>query len=210
MSNLQPVLIDGVWRQADVEGTFEPKNPATKEATGETYPVSSLQDVEEAIAAMANLDLNGHVEEAGGGEAVYDDGADAGGDNLALVNDGDGGEEDGDGAGDGNAVGDGDGNGEGDEDGDGDGDGGNDVNHALNAINDDGDAVAGADGGGDGGGGRTWERLKLRGQWSPPRGCSPCSSCCLPTPPPAPAAAARRAAADAYPHPRSRPAWRRP
>ena len=53
MSNLQPVLIDGVWRQADVEGTFEPKNPATKEATGEVYPVSSLQDVEEAIEAAA-------------------------------------------------------------------------------------------------------------------------------------------------------------
>ena len=30
MANAQPVLIAGTWRAADAEGTFEPKNPATK------------------------------------------------------------------------------------------------------------------------------------------------------------------------------------
>ena len=53
MSDVQPVLIAGTWRAADAEGTFEPKNPAIKEPTGEVYPVSTLKDVEEAIEAAA-------------------------------------------------------------------------------------------------------------------------------------------------------------
>ena len=53
MANAQPVLIAGTWRAADAEGTFEPKNPATKEPTGEIYPVSSRKDVDEAIEAAA-------------------------------------------------------------------------------------------------------------------------------------------------------------
>ena len=53
MSDVQPVLIAGTWRPADAEGTFEPKNPATKEPTGEVYPVSTLKDVEEAIEAAS-------------------------------------------------------------------------------------------------------------------------------------------------------------
>ena len=53
MADAQPVLIAGTWRAADAEGTFEPKNPATKEPTGEIYPVSSRKDVDEAIEAAA-------------------------------------------------------------------------------------------------------------------------------------------------------------
>ena len=53
MADAQPVLIAGSWRPADAEGTFEPKNPATKEPTGEVYPVSSRKDVDEAIEAAA-------------------------------------------------------------------------------------------------------------------------------------------------------------
>lgn len=53
MSDVQPVLIGGTWRAADAEGTFAPKNPATKEPTGETYPVSSIKDVEAAVEAAA-------------------------------------------------------------------------------------------------------------------------------------------------------------
>ena len=53
MADAQPVLIAGTWRAADAEGTFEPKNPATKEPTGEIYPVSLRKDVDEAIEAAA-------------------------------------------------------------------------------------------------------------------------------------------------------------
>ncbi|NKB66709.1 MAG: aldehyde dehydrogenase family protein [Candidatus Latescibacteria bacterium] len=53
MSDVQPVLIDGQWRAADQVGTFAPDNPATKAPTGETYPVSSLADVEAALQAGA-------------------------------------------------------------------------------------------------------------------------------------------------------------
>ena len=61
MSDVQPVLIAGTWRAADAEGTFEPKNPAIKEPTGEVYPVSTLKDVEEAIEAAADSDSRGTV-----------------------------------------------------------------------------------------------------------------------------------------------------
>ena len=53
MSEAQPVLIAGQWRPSDAVGTFQPDNPSTKEPTGETYPVSSAAEVDEAIAAAA-------------------------------------------------------------------------------------------------------------------------------------------------------------
>jgi 2,5-dioxopentanoate dehydrogenase len=53
MSDTQPVLIAGRWRPSNAVGTFAPDNPGTKEPTGETYPVSSVTEVEEAIEAAA-------------------------------------------------------------------------------------------------------------------------------------------------------------
>lgn len=53
MSDAKPVLIDGEWRDADGEGTFEPRNPTAQSPTGELYPVSSLNDVEAAVRAGA-------------------------------------------------------------------------------------------------------------------------------------------------------------
>jgi len=46
---LQPVLIDGTWRQAEASGSFTAFNPATGEALPEQYPISSLADVELAL-----------------------------------------------------------------------------------------------------------------------------------------------------------------
>jgi 2,5-dioxopentanoate dehydrogenase len=56
---IQPVLIDGKWRASDSIGTFSPDNPQTRESTGETYPVSSPREVEEAVehAHRASLAL---------------------------------------------------------------------------------------------------------------------------------------------------------
>ena len=53
MSDAKPVLIDGEWRAADGEDTFEPRNPTAQSPTGELYPVSSLNDVEAAVRAGA-------------------------------------------------------------------------------------------------------------------------------------------------------------
>ncbi|HKD37878.1 MAG TPA: aldehyde dehydrogenase family protein, partial [Pirellulales bacterium] len=56
---LQPILIDGQWRQADVAGEFRAENPATREPLEESYPVSSWRDCDEAlnaaVAAAARL-----------------------------------------------------------------------------------------------------------------------------------------------------------
>ena len=49
MAEAQSVLIAGTWRPANAEGTFQPDNPTTKEKTGEVYPVSTVEDVEEAV-----------------------------------------------------------------------------------------------------------------------------------------------------------------
>ena len=54
-NNSQSVLIAGQWRSADAVGTFQPTNPQTKESTGEVYPVSSINDVEEAVVAAAEV-----------------------------------------------------------------------------------------------------------------------------------------------------------
>lgn len=50
--SLQPVLIAGDWRQAhNPTGWFNAVNPATKSSLPESYPVSGMDDVEEALAA---------------------------------------------------------------------------------------------------------------------------------------------------------------
>ena len=58
-AQIQPVLVAGKWRASDAAGTFQPDNPQTREPTGETYPVSSAQEVEEVIRAShrASLEL---------------------------------------------------------------------------------------------------------------------------------------------------------
>ena len=53
MAEAQSVLIAGTWRPANAEGTFQPDNPTTKEKTGEVYPVSTVEDVEEAVEVAA-------------------------------------------------------------------------------------------------------------------------------------------------------------
>ena len=50
--SLEPVLIDGAWRQADTPaGEFSAIDPATRTASRETYPVSSFNDVARACRA---------------------------------------------------------------------------------------------------------------------------------------------------------------
>ena len=49
--SLQPVLINGEWRESDAVGTFQADNPTTKTPLPDTYPVSSAAEVEEAITA---------------------------------------------------------------------------------------------------------------------------------------------------------------
>ena len=53
MSQAQPVLIAGEWRDAASTASFEPMNPATMSPTGETYPVSTVADVDAAVEAAA-------------------------------------------------------------------------------------------------------------------------------------------------------------
>ena len=49
---IEPVLIDGVWRQArDLQGTLQNENPSTRQKLPQVFPVTGRQDVEEAIAA---------------------------------------------------------------------------------------------------------------------------------------------------------------
>lgn len=54
-----PVFVSGVWRQADIVQYFSAVNPATKLQISEFYPVSSKQDIVEAIdsASRASVDL---------------------------------------------------------------------------------------------------------------------------------------------------------
>jgi len=65
MSKAKPVLIAGRWRESDAVGTFEPKNPKTREPTGETYPISSQAEAYEAVeaAAEASEALQAHYPE---------------------------------------------------------------------------------------------------------------------------------------------------
>ena len=49
---MQPVLIAGQWRQSqNPEGTLTATNPSTKTVLPEQYPVSSLEEVEQALQA---------------------------------------------------------------------------------------------------------------------------------------------------------------
>lgn len=48
---MNQILIHGAWRDADAVGEFSPNNPATGENTGETFPISSQNDVESALEA---------------------------------------------------------------------------------------------------------------------------------------------------------------
>ena len=50
---VQPILIDGQWRQADAIDTFRAENPATCEPMPDKYPVSSWSDCDAALAAAA-------------------------------------------------------------------------------------------------------------------------------------------------------------
>ncbi|MEM1441332.1 MAG: aldehyde dehydrogenase (NADP(+)) [Verrucomicrobiota bacterium] len=49
--SIQPVLIDGEWRESSSVGSFSSENPATKEALPEVYPVSSWEDCDAALEA---------------------------------------------------------------------------------------------------------------------------------------------------------------
>jgi 2,5-dioxopentanoate dehydrogenase len=52
--SLEPVLIDGRWRQAEnPAGEFSAVNPATKAVSAQRYPVSSLDDVSPAVRAAS-------------------------------------------------------------------------------------------------------------------------------------------------------------
>ncbi len=48
---LEPVLINGEWRAASDAGTFNAYDPSTAETFPETFPVSSMEDVEAALDA---------------------------------------------------------------------------------------------------------------------------------------------------------------
>jgi NADP-dependent aldehyde dehydrogenase len=50
-----PVLIGGQWRAAKATGTFRAENPATGAALPDEYPVSAWEDVDEALAAAAEV-----------------------------------------------------------------------------------------------------------------------------------------------------------
>ena len=52
-STVHPVLINGVWQEADAEATFVATNPSTREPLGDSYPVSSWTDVDNALTAAA-------------------------------------------------------------------------------------------------------------------------------------------------------------
>jgi NADP-dependent aldehyde dehydrogenase len=47
----QPVLINGEWRQSKSDGSFQAVNPTEKQAMPQEFPVSSLEEVEEALQA---------------------------------------------------------------------------------------------------------------------------------------------------------------
>ena len=49
----QPILIAGRWRPARSSGSFLVENPATREALDE-YPISTWEDIDEALAAAAD------------------------------------------------------------------------------------------------------------------------------------------------------------
>ncbi len=48
---VQPILIDGRWRQAHAAATFRAENPAIGKPLPDEYPISTWQDCDEALAA---------------------------------------------------------------------------------------------------------------------------------------------------------------
>ena len=48
---MQPVLINGQWRDSAGSDSFQAENPATCELLPDVYPVSSWEDCEAALAA---------------------------------------------------------------------------------------------------------------------------------------------------------------
>lgn len=48
---VQPILIDGQWRPADAEDTFQAENPTTCEPLADRYPISRWSDCQAALAA---------------------------------------------------------------------------------------------------------------------------------------------------------------
>ena len=50
MSN-QPILIDGQWRQARAESTFQACDPQNRDLLPDVYPVSLWEDCDQALAA---------------------------------------------------------------------------------------------------------------------------------------------------------------
>jgi len=49
----QPVLIAGAWRPAEASGTFNAVSPLTGQVLDDTYPVSTREDIDDALAAGA-------------------------------------------------------------------------------------------------------------------------------------------------------------
>lgn len=50
---MQPVLIDGTWREADAEGSFRAWDPKLAKAIEVDYPISSWNDCDAALSAAA-------------------------------------------------------------------------------------------------------------------------------------------------------------
>lgn len=56
MTGLEQVLVAGTWREpVEPAGTFQASDPATGEAVGGNYPVSSANEVREAVAAASSV-----------------------------------------------------------------------------------------------------------------------------------------------------------
>jgi alpha-ketoglutaric semialdehyde dehydrogenase len=52
MTNLQPILINGAWRPAKKpSGSFQARNPDTRETMEEQYPISRWADLDDALKA---------------------------------------------------------------------------------------------------------------------------------------------------------------
>jgi 2,5-dioxopentanoate dehydrogenase len=52
--DLQPILLDGQWRDANSSGSFQAENPASATLIPEQYPISSWEDVDAALQAATD------------------------------------------------------------------------------------------------------------------------------------------------------------
>src|SRR5438477_12489117 len=58
MTNTQPILINGAWRQAkSPSSTFQSRDPSTRALLDEHYPVSRWADLDAALKASAEAVL---------------------------------------------------------------------------------------------------------------------------------------------------------